>query len=250
MVKEGTVERRKFLKDVFKTGIGVAAGLTVGSALSFASQGKVKLPLPYVKLDPKRVAEKAYDGYYEHECAYGVFNAVIGELQEKVGGPYLGIPTLMFWYGGGGAAGWGTLCGTLNAAGAIFNLTCKQKDFKAMIDTLYEWYQITPLPTYIPCKGNWCKQPFPKSVSHSPLCHVSVQRWCKNASIYFGKPILYNSKERSDRCARLTATVAAKVVEMLNDYHFGNFKPHKVKGSQKTKMDCRLCHEVTMKELS
>jgi len=244
------MERRQFIKQALKMGVGTTVGLAVGSAVSFASRGEVKLPLPYKRLDPKRVADKAYEGYYQHECAYGVFNAVISELQEKVGGPYLGIPTLMFWYGGGGAAGWGTICGTLNAAGAIFNLTCKEEDFKAMIDTLYEWYQTTPLPTYIPCKGSWCKKPFPKSVSHSPLCHVSVQRWCKNASVYFGRPVLYNSKERSERCARLTATVAAKVVEMLNNYHFGNFKPRKVKGSEKTKMDCRLCHEVTMKELS
>ncbi len=250
MVKEGTVERRKFLKDVAKAGLGAVAGLTVGSAMSFASQKKIELPLPYVKLDPKKVADKAYDGFYQHECAYGVFNAVISELQEKVGGPYLGIPTLMFWYGGGGAAGWGTLCGTLNAAGAIFNLTCDQKDFKAMIDTLYDWYQKTPLPTYVPKKGKWSGQIFPESVSHSPLCHVSVQRWCKMASVKFGRPILYNSKERSERCARLAASVAVKVVEMLNDYHFGNFKPYKVKGAQKTKMDCRLCHEVTMHELS
>jgi len=244
------MERRQFIKQALKVGVGTTVGLTIGSVVSFASRREIKLPLPYKRLDPKRVADKAYDGYYQHECAYGVFNAVISELQEKVGGPYLGIPTLMFWYGGGGVAGWGTICGTLNAAGAIFNLICKKEDFKAMIDVLYEWYQTTPLPTYIPCKGSWCKKPFPKSVSHSPLCHVSVQRWCKNASVYFGKPVLYNSKKRSERCARLTATVAAKVVEMLNDYHFGSFKPRKVKGSEKTKMDCRLCHEVTMKELS
>jgi len=244
------VERRKFLSDALKMGVGLAAGISTGGVAFGKVKRELKVPFPYVKLDPKRVADKAYDGYYQHECAYGVFNAVISELQEKVGEPYTGIPTIMFWYGGGGAAGWGTLCGALNAAGAIFNLTCRKEDFKAMIDTLYQWYQTSQLPDYIPCKGSYCKRPFPKSVSHSPLCHISVQRWCDAATIYFKRNILYKSKERSERCARLSATVAAKVVKMLNAYHFGNFKPTKVKGSQKTKMDCRLCHEVSMKELS
>jgi len=243
------VERRKFLKDALKAGVGMAVGLTIPEVASAKGAGKAPpLPWPYVKLDPKKVADKAYRGYYEHECCDGVFAAIITELQEKVGGPYLGLPLTMMWYGGGGVAGWGTICGTLNGAALIFNLTCK--DFKPMIDVLCEWYQTTPLPTYVPCEGPYCKKPFPKSVSHSPLCHVSVQRWCKIATVYFGETVPYNSKKRSERCARLTATVAAKTVELLNAYHFEGFRPKKIKGKQKTKMDCRLCHEVTMKELS
>ncbi len=243
------MERRRFLGEALKMGVGVALGFGIGSKPGFASGRKTpELPFPYVKLDPKKIADMAYEEYYRHECCNGVFSTIIGELKEKVGGPYLGIPDTMFWYGGGGVAGWGTICGTLNGAAAVFNLTCK--DFKPMIDTLIEWYQTSQLPTYVPCKGKYCKIPFPKSVAHSPLCHVSVQRWCKVATIYFKEPVLYNSKKRSERCARLTATVAAKTVELLNAYHFEGFKPKKIKGQEKTKMDCRLCHEVTMHELS
>jgi len=241
------MDRRKFIKEGFLAGLGiVASGL--GAKAAFGEVQDPKLPFPYVKLDPKEIADRAYAEYFKHECCEGVFRTIIDALKEKVGGPYLGIPSLMFWYGGGGIAGWGTVCGTLNAAAAIFNLTCK--DFKPMIDTLFEWYQSTPLPTYQPpvCKPGLEK--FPKSVSHSPLCHVSVQRWCEVASVFFGKPVLYNSKLRSERCARLTASVAAKTVELLNAYHFEGFKPQKIKGRQKTKMDCRVCHEVAMKELS
>ncbi|WP_457678376.1 C-GCAxxG-C-C family (seleno)protein [Thermovibrio sp.] len=244
------MERRKFLKKGFLLGVGVAAGAITGALPSFASGPKdVELPLPYARLNPQEVADRAYSEYFKHECCDGVFRTIISILKEKVGGPYLGIPSLMFWYGGGGIAGWGTVCGTLNAAAAIFNLTCK--DFKPMIDTLFKWYEETPLPTYKPCVCSKVDIPnFPKSVSLSPLCHVSVQRWCKVASIVLKRPIFYNSKERSERCARLTASVAAKTVELLNAYHFEGFRPTPVKGSQKTKMDCRVCHESVMKELS
>ncbi len=242
------MERRKFLKDTLKVGLGLTAGLAAGG-ISFAStKSAPPLPWPYVKLDPKKIADYAYSEFYRHECCNAVFSSIIRELARKVGEPYTNLPLTMMWYGGGGIAGWGTICGTLNGAALVFNLPCK--DFKSMIDVLFDWYQKTALPTYLPCEGPYCKKPFPKSVSHSPLCHVSVQRWCKVASVYFGRPILYNSKERSERCARLAATVAAKAVELLNAYHFEGFKPHKVKGAQKTKMDCRMCHEVVMKEIS
>ncbi len=239
------MDRRHFLKSGLVIGVGTIAGISFKSESALASKKVENLPYPYVKLDPKKVADKAYEGYYKGECAYGVFSSIIDELKIKVGFPYTGIPSEIFHYGGGGVAGWGTVCGALNAAAAIFNLTCK--DFKPMIDTLYQWYQTAELPDYIPCKGPYCKKPYPKSISHSPLCHVSVQRWCKAASIYFKQDVPYKSKKRSERCARLSASVARKVVEMLNEYHFGKFVPTKVKESEKAKMDCRICHEVTMK---
>jgi len=248
------MERRKFLKKGLLAGAGIAAGIVAGRVPAFGmaevkGAKDVKLPLPYVKLEPEEIADRAYQGYFHHECCYGVFSSILDALKEKVGGPYLGIPSLMFWYGGGGIAGWGTVCGTLNGAAAIFNLTCK--DFKPMIDVLFEWYEKTPLPDYQPKVCGKVDIPnFPKSVSHSPLCHVSVMRWCKIASVALKKPVLYNSPERSERCARLTASVARKTVELLNAYHFGGFKPTPIKGTQKTKMECFICHEAAMKELS
>ncbi len=243
------MDRRGFLKKGLLAGVGITAGLLAKNLPALASRtDDVKLPLPYVKLDPQEIADKAYSEYFKHECCDGVFRSILDALKEKVGGPYLGIPSLMFWYGGGGVAGWGTICGTLNGAAAIFNLTCK--DFKPMIDVLVDWYQKEELPTYQPEVCGKVDIPhFPKSVSHSPLCHVSVQRWCKVASVALKRPILYNSKERSERCARLTASVAAKTVELLNAYHFGGFKPTSVKGTQKTKMECFICHEAAMKEV-
>ena len=50
----------------------------------------------------------------------------------------------------------------------------------------------------------------PQSESDSVLCHISVSKWC-----YINK-IEAESKQRSERCGRLTADVAAKTAEILN----------------------------------
>jgi hypothetical protein len=67
-------------------------------------------------------------------------------------------------------------------------------------------------------------------------------KWCKVASDCFKRKIAYNYKERSERCARLSGSVARKTVELLNEYHKGKLVSVKVKGSQKTKMNCKECH--------
>ena len=57
------------------------------------------------------------------------------------------------------------------------------------------------------------------SVSDSPLCHASNAKWISRSG--FGLA----SAERKERCARLTADVAAKAVELLNAYKAGKFVP-------------------------
>ena len=240
MVKEGAVDRRKFLRDSLKVGLGVAVGFTAGNSIALASGVKghqqMELPYPYVKLDPEKVAKRAYHYYKKHHCAYAVFASILDELKEKVGEPYTYIPSELYVYGKGGVVGWGTVCGALNGACGIITLTCK--DYGKVIDTLFDWYTKTELPNFTP-EG---KEAYPKSISNSPLCHVSVMKWCKAATNHFGRFIAYNSKERSERCARLAASVAKKTVELLNEYHEGRFVPVKIRGFQKTKMDCRECH--------
>ncbi len=234
------MDRRNFLKDSLKAGLGVAVGFTAGNSVVLASgvkrQQQMELPYPYVKLDPERIAKRAYNYYHKGHCAYAVFASILDELKGKVGEPYTCIPSELYVYGKGGIVGWGTVCGALNGACGIITLTCK--DYKKIIDTLFDWYVKAELPDFVP-EG---KEPFPKSVSHSPLCHASVMKWCKVASDCFKRKIAYNCKERSERCARLSGSVAKKTVELLNEYHYGKLAPVKVKGSQKTKMDCGECH--------
>ena len=235
------MERRRILKNGLKIGLGVATGLVTAKGVTFAALRK--FPYPYTWLNPDKIANRAYHYYKKHHCAYAVFASILDELKEKWGEPFTGIPSELYIYGKGGIVGWGTVCGALNGACGIITLTCTE--YAKLIDTLFEWYTKTELPDFTP-KG---KSPYPKSVSNSPLCHVSVMKWCKAATDYFKRPIAYNSKERSERCARLSASVARKTVEILNDYYYGGRERvlTTVKGDQKTKMSCSECHSQIKK---
>jgi hypothetical protein len=230
------MNRRNFLENSFKVGLGVTVGLTAKDALassnmSSSSQAVFKTPYPYKKLDPEKVAHKAYKYYRVGECCFAAFGAIMDELRENVGEPYTYIPNEMFYYGAGGANGWGTLCGTLNGASAVVTLVTG-KDYKNIIDSLYEWYSTAQLPDYVP-HG---KDAIVTTKPELPLCHVSVMNWC-NASGY-----VYDSKERSERCARLAGSVARKTVKLLNAWHDKKLKKVSVDGGCKTKMNCMMCH--------
>lgn len=206
-------------------------------------------PWKYVKLDPQVVAQKAYDSYYQAGCMFGAFNGIILALRETLGAPFTMVPTMMARYGEGGGVGWATLCGALNGSALAINLVTK--DYSALINDLFFWYTKTAFPVYKPAQ--------PKvnisatSVSDSPLCHVSVTLWCEVAKAKSESP------ERAERCARLTADVAAQAVQMLNDYTDSKFKATYVvnqsvqacgachlKGGviedARGKMDCVQCH--------
>lgn len=206
-------------------------------------------PWRYVKLDPQVVAQKAYDSYYQAGCMYGAFNGIILALRENLGAPYTMVPTMMTKYGEGGGVGWATLCGALNGSSMAINLV--SKDYSAIVNDLFFWYTKTAFPIYKPTtpKVNISAT----SVSNSPLCHVSVTLWCEAAKAKSESP------ERAERCARLTADVAAQAVQLLNDYTEGKFKATYVvnpavqtcgachlKGGviedARGKMDCVECH--------
>lgn len=257
---ERRISRRKLFSDAGKLVIGAALGaglVGVGSGALVRGQEEVpEWPWPYAELDPKAVAERAYEAFYEGHCCYGAFEGIIGELRERVGYPYNLIPTRMMEYGKGGAVGWGTLCGALNGAAAAITLI--SRDYKQVVDELLGWYTITELPTYKPASP---KKEIPDVtvVPGSPLCHVSVTRWC-NASGFGSK-----SPERKERCARLTAQVAAHAAELLNKVMecpegftptwtppdsvgecLACHGPGKAVDNVFGKMDCLMCHERHM----
>ncbi len=170
-------------------------------------------PWDYVELDPDAVAKRAYEAYYQGGCHYAVFEAIIGELQDKVGAPFTQIPTKMAIYGKGGMFGWGTLCGTLNGTGMVAQLL--SSNAANIVSSIVDWYSNNELPDYEP------EEPVvdfdcPTSVSDTPLCHVSVTRWCL-ASGYGG-----HTDERKERCGRMAAAVARKLAEVLNEELAGN----------------------------
>ncbi|MGM0611862.1 MAG: C-GCAxxG-C-C family protein [Thermodesulfobacteriota bacterium] len=264
---QNNVSRRKFLTGAGAALAGTTAGF-IGHGLFFNPQSAAavkegfKWPWPYTTLDPEKVRKKGHAGYYDGDCSQGALYAIVSELQEKIGEPYTYLPVQIMGFGGGGVAGWCTLCGALNGACAAISLT--SKDFYKLSSELVAWYCETPFPSkksnelaknkdFIVNKSD---KVLKRTVSNSPLCHVSVCKWCKENGCESGCP------DRSERCARMVGDVAAKSAEILNAYHSESFKtkysesdlsqscqschsqdkPFEIGGWSRGKMDCSGCH--------
>jgi hypothetical protein len=230
--------RREFIKNAgtygAATGVGLAGGFGLASPEMVAAQAMHPFGYPEGGLDVERTRQLGYEGFKgvnladgtRHSgCAFGSFNAIIGQLAEVVGAPYTTIPTQMMDWAGAGVVGFGTLCGTLNGAAAAIGLVCNGRDARAFISDLMTWYSETPLPTNLLAPTG----DLPQSKAESNLCHVSLTHWCRTSGFASG------SGERAERCSRLSGDVAAKAVEMLNGGALGLQVP-----SEKTV--CRTCH--------
>jgi hypothetical protein len=135
-----------------------------------------------------------------------------------------------------GYGGQGTLCGVLGVAAHYFNLAAfdEKKTYVAMTDDLFQWYSRTVFPT--DRFDAICY--FPKQVQQpakSPLCHVSVSQWTLAA----GAKV--TSKEKKDRCAKVTGEVMYQAVRMLNAYVEGKYTPHQYPFEEENKA-CLSCH--------
>ena len=231
--------RRDFLKSAGSYGAVAGVSLVGGfgrvpQAKPVAQQAKHPFGYPESGLDVEKIRKLGYEGFKgitlvdgtRHAgCAFGAFNAIIGQLAEVVGAPYTSIPTQMMDWAGAGVVGFGTLCGTLNGAAAAIGLICSGKDARAFVSDLMTWYSETALPTNILAPTGH----LPQSKAASNLCHVSLTHWCRTSGFASG------SAERAERCARLAGDVAASAVELLNDGALGLQVP-----AEKTV--CRSCH--------
>lgn len=188
----------------------------------------------YTALNPAETAIRAYNDYPDGSCMYGIFNSVVAQLGEKVGEPFESFPTQMMKYGHGGVNGSGSICGALNGAAALIGLLVDGKQVQdALAAELFHFYEMTPLPTFKPEKPGFDFDP-PTSVSESILCHASNTRWGKKAGCTI------NSKERKERCRRLTADIAAQTVTILNHYHDNVFLANS--HDNETVRTCMTCH--------
>lgn len=203
----------------------VAAALPVFSSNATAAGGKTeKWPWPYVKLDPQKTAEIAYNEWYRVFCGAAVINSVFSQLREKVGGPYKSFPVDSFVFLEGGMAGWGTVCGSNAGANIVSNVIIGPRiagpdceHGHTIGSEMMQWYSETALPVFVP------KQPRQKAkiiqtTSNSPLCHVSVGKWMQKTGYALASP------ERKDRCARVAASVAYKLVQDLNAWKDGKYE--------------------------
>jgi hypothetical protein len=206
------------------------------------------LPWPYAELDLEQVRKSGHLWYGSKECCGGVFTAIVKALASVVGDPYDKIPCDMMLYGAGGVAGMGSLCGTLNGAGAAMSLVFDKPTVKTLMQQVISWYGATALPSdesdgYAVNHQLLEGDPYtidislPASVSGSELCHVSVTEWCLASSFTGGSP------ERKERCGRLAGDVAAKAVELMNAMYNGTFAPAYPLPSESS--SCAVCHKET-----
>ncbi len=209
-------------------------GMGIEAPASAPARASHPFGYPEGGLDVERTRRLGYDGFKgltltdrtRHSgCAFGAFNALIGQLADVVGAPYTSIPPQMMDWAGAGVAGFGSLCGTLNGTAAAIGLICGGADARGFISDLMTWYSETALPTNALAPTG----PLPRSTAASNLCHVSLTRWCLASGFASSSP------ERGERCARLAGDVAARAVELMNDGAMGLQVP-----AEKTV--CRSCH--------
>jgi Putative redox-active protein (C_GCAxxG_C_C) len=243
-----TISRRMFFASA-GTLVAAAAVTTAGcSTLRTREEKRAKAvtwPLPYKTLDVEEVRKRGYVGYYEGECGYGTFSALIGSLADKVGYPYTVIPPQMTEWAKGGGEGYTATCGAIVGASCAVNMVAPQKIADKIVAEIFEWYEKTPFPSDIanqmahrrqfPVEKYKSTLIFPQVITKSPLCHISVTQWCKEAGYASG------SKERSERCARLTSDVAVFTASRLNDY-FATHAFKKEYAMAAATQKCRSCH--------
>jgi hypothetical protein len=257
MEKTNTIEtmtRRGLLINVGKAALGTAGMAVLAAALpgfprkAEATGGTTeKWPWPYVKLDPDKTAELAYQEWYRVFCGAAVINSVFSQLREKVGEPYKSFPSDSFVFLEGGMAGWGTVCGSNAGANIVSNVIIGPRiagpdceHGHTIGSEMLQWYSETPLPVFRP-KEPKQKTGIVQTTSESPLCHVSVGKWMQKSGYALASP------ERKDRCARVAASVAYKLVQDLNAWKDGKYEtkatwtPGKDVGIT-AQQNCTECH--------
>ena len=148
------------------------------------------------------------------------------------------MPDYMFSNLQAGYGGQGTLCGALGVAAQYFNMVAfdEVRTYAKMTDELFQWYSRTEFPTQR--FDDICH--FPNQVrqtAKTPLCHISVSQWTLAAGA------TVTSKEKKDRCAKVTGEVVYQMVTMLNRYQEGTYKPRQYPFAEENS-ECLVCHGV------
>lgn len=265
------LSRKDFLADSSKYAIGAVIGVAGLDVLAggkiLANNKAASWPFPWVALDPDEARVKAHYYYWnDKDCCAGAFGGILEILKTKLPDPWANIPMEIMLFGRGGGNSWGTLCGSINGGAAMISLVTDKAASGPLINELWGWYCSTNLPTdksnEFAVQGKFLVHKYDNklvpNISGSPLCHASVSQWCIKA----GKKV--GDVERKERCARVTGDVAAKTVELLNNYFAKSFvstfiTPADNKACQgchgpnslntvMTQMSCTPCHSTAHSE--
>ncbi|MGQ9570469.1 MAG: hypothetical protein ACUVUQ_06440 [Thermodesulfovibrionales bacterium] len=173
-----------------------------------------------------------------------------------------------FKFGAGGGMHWGTLCGVPNGCMVVLNLM--NLATSAYVDQIMLYFSQTEFPSsdlydiytdldYQYLFGGKVPQPDvdvkAHTISNSPLCHVSISKWCYAAGIDMTVKNAYGIPHKVDRCAKMAGDVAAFTAELLNgitsnleipettefcyNCHNAGVSPYT---AQQGHMDCLECH--------
>lgn len=197
------------------------AGTTGAQVLDFPYEQHLA---PTYRLDPAAVREMAYHYYYAGGCCHGAYRSLMEHLATTVGAPFNLLPLDFGKFGGGGIAGYGSICGSALGGILVINSIVANADARtAMLTDLMRWYERNAFPAYVPTAIDAGEHDLTKDFSagnivslqvvpRSHLCHASVSTWCAVNGVSAG------GADKKARCSRLTADVAGKVAEMLNAY--------------------------------
>jgi hypothetical protein len=270
------------------------AGLAIGGAVALGSlacgsddsdpqpepqpqEGPQVADFPYeqhltaeFRLNVEAIKEAAYHAYYAGGCCHGAYSALLADFQ-RAGAPFTLLPLDFGKFGGGGVAGYGSICGAVLGGVLLTNMVVqnpttppqdetKPQDVRANLMTeLMRWYETYEFPAYVPTQvdakehanadpaaalvttlpfGNDPAVGNPESMRLAPgshLCHASVSGWCAAQHVSAAGP------DKLARCARLTADVAGKTAEMLNQY-LGSDRLTFAVTSQNGTTGCTTCH--------
>lgn len=170
----------------------------------------------YVKLDPAKVAQAAYDAFGANGCMYGAVKGAISVFAETTTCPNdkaaaQNFPFFAFRYGRAGCAKLKEICGALN--GAILFMSCFVDDYAeipALAKKLADWAAETELPTFVPADDKY--PDFLKVKAGGITCAVMGKAWMSAATDEQKKIV-------GERCKRHTASIMAKAVEILNEFY-------------------------------
>lgn len=211
-MKQFEQTRREFLRTLGKGAVGAAA-LTAIPAMVTTAQADEPIEAPawpwtWHHLDPEKVKAKVVENFSKNGgCGAAVCSGILDLLAEEYGYPYNQIPVRLMAHAGGGY-GNRNLCGSLGGAFVVLGLFLENPG--PVRTKLYNFYTSTAFPVYQPAD----KPEHPvHSVSASELCRDSVGKWMELSGCEFGSP------ERVTRCSCLSADVAEKTCELLDEFY-------------------------------
>jgi hypothetical protein len=238
-MSDNLMSRRKFLVSAgtvaAATGLaGVGLAKVAGPADAAAAQ-EVPWPYPSAAADqplPEALARRAFEVYMGQSgpgrgCAEATWWPFVEYLGATNGSTWGSLPLNIFRFGAGGVAGWGTICGTLNASAAMINMVVANAAHRTTLTNgIFQYYAETALPTNGAWKSHknalgladsWTPttlplENVPSSTANSPLCHSSLVQWTMTTNAANGGPL------QKDRCGKACFDVTFKLTELLNAY--------------------------------